>query len=329
MRERPETTDSRAIISLDSSGKLVIPPSKELILGVANMIRGSGNLQVWRSNPRELMDQDSEALPTILAAAYNNSAILSREKPQSKATLNDVRQNFPGVIDFYEDKDVDNLILNHPRVDNIIKEELSILQGVTGNDTQIGSIKKVELLLRILNDTGLNLDYDPNSYFTLVEAHEIYQEMAKRVFEEQKRSFTSLKEQQNFTNLGQKLLKNRKVFELNIEDLDISGETRHADSNQDLEGRMTQLDVISSLHASLVQNGELENSQRIKNLVRMFRETLDRVLIDHPERFTDIRNRLGDLQVIGLGYFKAGYWVEQPGAPEFTPSEAQGFLHNE
>lgn len=287
---------------------------------------GTGLLGLARNEFRSLVAQESDGtLSKVADLAYHHPDLVNvrnSQHEQLQSSMAFIRATFPSVSGFFEDSDLKSTLSKFPSVQQAVNQEHQALQDIG----QAGQVRLADLILRRLIQSATSITGSPQDYERIVSAHTLYGELAKQIFGSTL-VIPDKKEESAFTQIGQLLLKTRRLFEASEEGVtDSTGSLiRFKDRGKDYEGTLARIVTRNRMIAALEGSGEARNSDRLATLRHAAQDDITYILMQHPDKMRDARQVLGKTE----GQNVLDPWVEIPGGPDFSRAESTSSLNNE
>jgi len=259
----------------------------------------------------DVLMQHPEAVQSVVALAYAHPDLIEvNREPVPSTDLDEIRKSFPNVVNFFENDATQELLAGAPLIQARVAEERQLFSLLPAEVT--AGIKDIELVMRILIENGSNRSQTAEDYYAVISAHKLYGDMATRLEDSGEDKFMDSQEITNFYGVvGQRLLRTVRLFETNVEGVDLDYKTRHAVRETDYRGVVAQIATLMRVATALVSTHDNTLAGRIKGLKADI-ESLNYYLDDKfPERRTE-RERYA--------------WAEVPGGPDLTKAEMTNSL---
>ena len=305
MNERTisEINPNALVVTEQRSLPVRVVPATRLLFAVATRNFPSMSLDVLVQHP--------EAVQSVVALAYAHPDLIEvNREPVPSTDLDEIRKSFPNVVNFFENDATQELLAGAPLIQARVAEERQLFSLLPAEVT--AGIKDIELVMRILIENGSNRSQTAEDYYAVISAHKLYGDMATRLEDSGEDKFMDSQEITNFYGVvGQRLLRTVRLFETNVEGVDLDYKTRHAVRETDYRGVVAQIATLMRVATALVSTHDNTLAGRIKGLKADI-ESLNYYLDDKfPERRTE-RERYA--------------WAEVPGGPDLTKAEMTNSL---
>lgn len=276
----------------------------------ALLTRFQDTADMIRENPGVVAD--------LAPVAYQHPEYF-REGAAPRSGLTDIRRDYPAIIDLFTDGRLASVLTRFPHVSDRLREERRLLNAFLPGNT---AIKDVEVVLRILIDDGSIRSVQPDSYQDIVHSHNLFGALSAIV--DGPESEVGLDETNQFIReIGQRLLRNRRLFELQpVSSAD--SHYRKGLGERDFQGRIAEIRLFQAAALACAASWGEEDKERAGRFKAAINFMIEEIGTKYPNR----RRELGELfGVIDWGL--ASHFTVEPGEADLSDSERSGLGHNE
>lgn len=291
----------------EEPGQEIVVKSRELLFALR-----TGRTPSGASSIAEIVRVNPGLLPMLEKVVYQDPSLL-KDTVKTDIRVNTIRREYPTVVAHFSHEGVMDRTLSDF---DSVKQRLQDQKTLLANLPIPVEISDAELVLRMMLSDSTSGSID--DYRNVLESHRLFGQMAGRLMDLGYPDM-SHEEMERFTQVGQKLLKAKRAFEIVPELGDLEREKR---GEGDFEGIMAIIRFRGSVVAALTQSGNIEDRERAKRLRSSVDEWIEQLAVDYPER----RQELERLGVPDHG--EKSRWTEEPGEPYFTQAEIQDFMHS-
>lgn len=226
-------------------------------------------------------------------------------------SLAEMRERYPSVIGYFDDTKVQEALNKHPEMQERLLARMARLQSVGG-----GSAKQIEVLLNILRADGTISGITDDDYIRVAASHEVYGDLMEIMTENA--VLKTQREEADVTEIGQKLLKLRRLYELNpdVPQKDTGDEaSKKRTPQQDFYARQVQGRLMKRMTVAILAEGEVKgNAAKVSYYKGLSQQQLgEQMLREHPDRWNEISE---EFPALADGPRGQSRWVKGPGAPD-------------
>ncbi|OGE14355.1 hypothetical protein A3F00_05510 [Candidatus Daviesbacteria bacterium RIFCSPHIGHO2_12_FULL_37_11] len=283
-------------------------PSKSLVLALTDF----RNLVV---NPQAvgILLVHPEAIQTAMALAYYRSDLIDVDpKARLGSELKDIREKFPTVINHLTHDVLIDALSEFPSMSWRLEMEKRALAELPEEVRE--KVTDSELILKLLIEDGGNRNLNMDDYRIIWTSHRFFGELSQGLTDP-KTVMLPREEFESFTEIGQRLLITKRMFEVNTQLIDLDYSVKREDSD-DYSGIISQMAMLSRIAGTLTASGNPELIKRAKKCKNDLSHLYDTAFMRHPERIPDLKRRFPTF--VGIADFK---WVEHPGGPDLSRAE--------
>lgn len=271
--------------------------------------------------PRALQDilRNPAAVRQTIDLAYQHPELIETagNRRTTPETLESIRIHFPDTIKNLPESVLSGMLAQFPALQTRVTEDRKLLGEVSGM-----AVEPAEVVISILIQDGRISRRSAEAYQQVAASHNLYGVIAEKLLISGNSAGLSRKEEDSLTEIGQALLKTKKMFEIGLPQYDQDGTlTPHQSRERDFNGIMARLRVCSRMIGLLTANGG--SAEVLADLVTSARAEIGSLYDLHPDRAREFQDIVGGVE----GAIKLARWKKVPGGPDFTTAEATSFLH--
>lgn len=303
--EQPQNQGRALAISTDRA--LAVPKINRWLAGV---------ISPWRAGmrPEDLaiaLITEPTQVPVMSRVVREHPELLNK-KPAKPPKIIQIETQFPQIISGFSDELTDSLLSRFPLLGNKLKEEKDLLATLPVPV----EIKSITLVLRALIKRGSEANLTAKDYFEILEAHKLYGVLTDKLEEINYQNIPQ-EELKRHINIGQRLLENRREFEINPDNF--VEEPDYPTGEKDFQGSKAQIGFVGRVMEVIKRVGpdSIQAKQLIESCSEYRKGLIEQLLQRYPHRFPEIARLFEGIQDHG----SRSRWVEIPGQPDFTPAE--------
>lgn len=270
-------------------------------------------------NPNMMLMLGSPAsISSVADLAYQNSEVVDiySSETNQQASLAYIRTTFPQIISSLDEGILDQTLVRFPQIQQRLADDLRLVKEIDPK----AEVSSSELIFRILIADGSAEQMGIADYYKIIQTHNLFGTLAAAIFVKDKS--LGRQEEKAFINIGQRLLKARRIFEAQLPQKDQGGFlVRFEDREKDYRGRLAQLATRKRIVGFLQDAGA--DKDRITLIQEEIAADIQYLYLYYPDKLRDIKRVTGYL----VGTDRITKWLHEPGAADLTMAEIQDFLH--
>lgn len=217
--------------------------------------------------------------------------------------LTEIRNKYPSIISAFRGPMFFKTLSEYPGVIGRIEQERAFLP-----DEIAGGIFDIELVMKFLIEDGGSRELTSDSYLKLKTSHSLFGVLAAEQMD--RHIVLETQERDAFTEIGQRLLRSVRLFDLNPDSVDTGYNKLHEDENTNFAGLVAEMTLQCRVITALKRAGDRESLQAAKNMSEDLKFLLQRTHMNHPDKYREIDRRFGIPDQIGQE------WAQHLGGPE-------------